>query len=149
MEKRVAMCCWLCDKIDENPDFLDNLWFSDEANFLFSGYVNTKNNTFWVSIPPEGCLQLPLHSIKCTPWVAISNMESLGHTGSIVNVHSWSTLSTTLKCYRSFKQHCDNEETLRMVNGFSRMVLPLTLQMKLCNDSDNVLEIPSSVRGVK
>ena len=36
-----------------------------------------------------------------------------------------------------------------MVNGFSRMVLPLTLQMKLCNSSDNVLEIASSVGGVK
>ena len=78
-------------------------------------------------------------------------MESLAHIGSRtkVNCHSWSTLSATLKCYRSFGQHWDDEEALRgMVNGFSRMVLPLILQMKL-NGSDNVLEIASSVAGVK
>ena len=72
-------------------------------------------------------------------------MESLGHTGSRtkVNGHSWSTLSATLKCYRSFGQHWDNEEALRgMDNGFSRMVLPLTLLMKLCNGSDNVWRLP-------
>ena len=71
-------------------------------------------------------------------------MEPLGHTASRtkVNGHSWSTLSATLKCYRSFGQHWDDEEALRgMVNGFSRMVLPLKLQMKLCNGSDNVLEM--------
>ena len=78
MEKRVAMCCWFCDKIDENPYFLDNLWFSDEAHFLFSGYVNSKNNIFWSLIPPEGCLQLSLHSIKYTPWVAISKHGIIG-----------------------------------------------------------------------
>ena len=55
-----------------------------------------------------------------------------------------------MKCYRGFGQHWDDEEALRgMFNGFSRMVLPLTLQMKLCTGSDNVLEIASSVGGVK
>ena len=39
MEKRVAMCRWFCDKVDENPDFLDDLWFSDETHFLLSGHV--------------------------------------------------------------------------------------------------------------
>ena len=79
-------------------------------------------------------------------------MESLGHTDSRtkVNGHPWSTLSATWNCCRSFGQHWDDEEALRgMVNGFSRMVLPLTLQMKLCNGSDNVLEIASSVGSVK
>ena len=37
MRKRVIMCEWFCDKIDEEPDFLDNVWFSDEAHFLLSG----------------------------------------------------------------------------------------------------------------
>ena len=35
MRKRVIMCQWFCDKIDAVPDFLDNVWFSDEAHFLF------------------------------------------------------------------------------------------------------------------
>jgi len=48
------------------------LCFSDEAHFLLSGHVNSKNNIFWGSTRPEHCLQRPLHSVKCTAWVAIS-----------------------------------------------------------------------------
>ena len=33
MRKRVIMCQWFCDKIDAVPDFLGNVWFSDEAHF--------------------------------------------------------------------------------------------------------------------
>ena len=72
------MCRWFCDKVDENPDFLDNLWPSDEAHFLLSGHVNSKNNIFWGSTPPEDCLQRPFHSIKCTAWVAISKHGIIG-----------------------------------------------------------------------
>ena len=69
---------WFCDKIDAVPDFLENVWFSDEAHFLLSGHVNSKNNIFWGSTPPEHCLQRPLHSMKCTAWVAISKHGIIG-----------------------------------------------------------------------
>jgi len=42
----VIMFPWFCDKIDAVPDFVDNAWFSDEAHFLLSGHVNSKNNIF-------------------------------------------------------------------------------------------------------
>ena len=72
------MCQWFCDKIDAVPDFLDNVWFSNEAHFLLSGHVNFKNNIFWGSTPPEHCLQRPLHSAKCTAWVDISKHGIIG-----------------------------------------------------------------------
>ena len=78
MEKRVGMCRWFCDKVDENPDFREDLWFSDKAHFLFLGHVNSKNNIFWGSTPPEDYLQWPLHFIKCTAWVAISKHGIIG-----------------------------------------------------------------------
>ena len=78
MRKRVIMCQWFCDKIDAVPDFLDNVCFSDEAHFLLSGHVNSKNNIFWGSTPPEDCLQRPLHSVKCTAWVVISKHGIIG-----------------------------------------------------------------------
>ena len=62
MRKWVIMCQWFCDKIDAVPDFFDNVWFPDEAHFLLSGHVNSKNNIFWGSTPPDHCLQRPLHS---------------------------------------------------------------------------------------
>ena len=43
MEKRAVMCQWFENKIEEDPDFLDDVWFSDEAHFLLSGHVNSKN----------------------------------------------------------------------------------------------------------
>ena len=69
MRKRVIMCQWFCDKIDAVPDFFGNVWFSDEAHFLLSGHMNSKNNIFWGSTPPEHCLKRPVHSVKCTAWV--------------------------------------------------------------------------------
>ena len=78
MKKRVTMCQWFCDKIDHVPDFLDDVWFSDEAHFLLSGHVNSKNSIFWGSTSPEHCLQRPLHSVKCTAWVAISKHGIIG-----------------------------------------------------------------------
>ena len=34
----------------------DNVWFTDEAYFLLSSHVNSKNKIFWGSTPPEHCL---------------------------------------------------------------------------------------------
>ena len=49
-----------------------------EAHFLLSGHVNSKNNIFWGSTPPDHCLQRPLHSVKSTAWVAISKHGIIG-----------------------------------------------------------------------
>ena len=77
-DKRVVMCQWFCEKIDMDPDFLDDVWFSDEAHFLLSGHMNSKNNIFWGTAPPEDVLERPLHSVKCTAWVAISKHGIIG-----------------------------------------------------------------------
>ena len=59
-------------------DFLDNVWFSDEAHFLLSGHVNSKN-IFWGSTHPEHCLQMPLHSVKCTAWWSVCDPVVFAH----------------------------------------------------------------------
>jgi len=78
MRKGVIMCQRFCDKIDAVPDFLENVWFSNEAHFLLSGHVNSKNNIFWGNTLPDHCFQRPLHSVKCTAWVAISKHGIIG-----------------------------------------------------------------------
>ena len=82
---------WFCDKIDAVPDFLDNVWFSDEAHFLLSGHVNSKNNIFWGSTPPEHFLQRPLHSVKCTAYLE-------HHWTILVRGRQSRTLSAGSKC---------------------------------------------------
>ena len=78
MEKHVTMCKWFCDTIKANPDFLGHVWFSDEAHFLLSGHVNSKNNVYWGTATPENVMQKPLHSTKCTAWIAISKNGIIG-----------------------------------------------------------------------
>ena len=41
--KRLAMCNYILSKNDDDPQWLSNLWTSDEANFNLNGLVNTKN----------------------------------------------------------------------------------------------------------
>ena len=49
MAKRVEISQWFESKTEENPNFLQNVWFSDEAHFSLSGHVNSKNSMFWGS----------------------------------------------------------------------------------------------------
>lgn len=76
--KRVTMCQWFMDTIEEDPQFLDNLWFSDEAHFTLYGHANSRNNVFWGTSPPDEVLQRPLHSVRCTAWVAMSKHGIIG-----------------------------------------------------------------------
>jgi len=51
MRKRVIMCQRFCDKIDDVPDFLDNVWFLGEAHVLLSGHVHSKKTSSGVVHP--------------------------------------------------------------------------------------------------
>ena len=51
---------------------LCGVWFSDEVHFSLCGHVNSKNSVFWGSQSPDEVLQRPLHSVKCTAWMATS-----------------------------------------------------------------------------
>jgi hypothetical protein len=42
-DKRMTYCHWFQTFNDENPGILDYTWFSDEAWFHLSGYVNSQN----------------------------------------------------------------------------------------------------------
>ena len=64
MQKRVDMCEWITDVIEDVPDFLTDIWFSDEAHVYLSGHVNWKSNVYWSSQPPDMVLQRPLHSVS-------------------------------------------------------------------------------------
>ena len=72
------MCQWFQDKIELSPNFPNDILFSDEAHFLLSGQVNSKNSIFWGTATPNEVLQRPLHSKKCTAWVAMSKHGIIG-----------------------------------------------------------------------
>ena len=54
------------------------MWFSDEVHFLLCGQVNRINHVFWGTQAPDQVFQKPLHSTKCTAWIAISKHGIIG-----------------------------------------------------------------------
>ncbi|PNF32022.1 hypothetical protein B7P43_G06549 [Cryptotermes secundus] len=51
--KRVRHCLWFREFVHDNPRILDITWFSDEAWFHLSGYVNAQNSRIWASENPH------------------------------------------------------------------------------------------------
>ena len=101
------MCRWFIEQLDVNPAFLDSVWFSDEAHFLLSGHVNSKNNVFWGTSSPDEVLQRPLHSAKCTVWAAISSHGIIGpfffedELGATTTVNTENYLAVLQKFWRA------------------------------------------------
>lgn len=50
--RRHQMCNWLSEKLERTPDWIQNVWFSDEAHFHLNGAVNNHNNIFWGKSKP-------------------------------------------------------------------------------------------------
>ena len=72
------MCTWFQWKIDNEPRWIENVWFSDETHFLLTGNVNSKNCVYWSSHPPDYVLERPLHSVTCIAWVAFNANGLIG-----------------------------------------------------------------------
>jgi hypothetical protein len=71
-DKRMMSCCWFQTFIDENPGILDYTWFSDEAWFHLSGYVNSQKTRLWGSENPHALYEEPLYSQKVGVFSALS-----------------------------------------------------------------------------
>ena len=72
------MCNWFNDKMKGEDDWINNVWFSDEAHFHLDDYVSSKNCVFWGTEPLQDVLQQPLHSSKVTTWCAIISKTIIG-----------------------------------------------------------------------
>ena len=73
-EKRVTMCEWFCNVLENDGNFLDNVWFSYEVHFLLSGHVNNnklaKTIFFGVQRFPKKCFRdrfIPLNVLPGWP----------------------------------------------------------------------------------
>ena len=61
-EQRLAFSSWIRGKLSDNPDFLQQVWFSDEAHFHLDGGVNSQNCRIWASEKSEVTRSRPLQS---------------------------------------------------------------------------------------
>ena len=42
-ERRLVFCDWFFEKVNSDPDFIDNLFASDESTFCLDGDVSSQN----------------------------------------------------------------------------------------------------------
>ena len=52
-DRRVEMCDWFLAQLEEDPQFLSKVMFSDEANFYVNGEVNRQNLRYWSESNPH------------------------------------------------------------------------------------------------
>lgn len=75
---RRQFCERILEKINEDDEFVNNLWMSDEAHFHLNGFVNKQNFRYWAEGNPTQLHQRPLHSKKVTVWCAMSSYGLIG-----------------------------------------------------------------------
>jgi len=71
------MCDWISQKLERTPNWINNIWFSDEAHFHLNSAVNNHNNMFWGSELPEEITERQLKGPKVTAFVAFNTRHGL------------------------------------------------------------------------
>lgn len=75
--RRVEYCQWFLNNLN-NDDVLDKTFFSDEAWFHLSGYLNSQNLRIWGTENPNEFIETPLHPQKVGVWIAVSRRRIIG-----------------------------------------------------------------------
>jgi hypothetical protein len=57
---------------------VDIIWFTDEARFYLSGYINSQNTRVWAEENPQEIHAEPLRSEKTEVWCALSRRRIIG-----------------------------------------------------------------------
>lgn len=79
--RRLEFCKWFqkfIRKTGKGAAVLDNVFFSDEAWFHKTGYINASNYRFWCSENPHVYRESSLHPEKIGVWCAISRRRIIG-----------------------------------------------------------------------
>ena len=93
-EKRIEMCNWLNEKLEQTPSWLNHIGFSDEAHFYLNRAANNHNNVFWGESSPEEISEKHLKGPKVTAFVAFNAKHGLlgpywfEKSGRIVTINS-------------------------------------------------------------
>ena len=77
-DKRVQFCNWFNTQVHDGILDPQLTFFTDEAWFNLSGYVNSQNNRHWGAENPHVTFEIPLHDQKIGVWCAISARRIVG-----------------------------------------------------------------------
>lgn len=76
--KRTAFASFMLNEIDDNPNFLKRVLFSDEATFHTSGVVNRHNCRIWGSQQPNNVQEHVRDSPKLNVWCGLLYDKVIG-----------------------------------------------------------------------
>ncbi len=105
--KRVKYCEWFLKFIENDSVLLINYtFFTDEAWFHLSGYVNSQNTRVWATKNPHEFIESSLHPLKIGVWCAISRKRIIGPIffENIINSQEY------LRIIQEFISELDEEE---------------------------------------
>ena len=78
MDRRLEFASTLIDKILDKSIRSRRIWFSDEAHFRLTGYVNKQNYRFWAKENPRIFETTTMKPQRITVWCAISERGIFG-----------------------------------------------------------------------
>ena len=73
---RIEYCTRFLEMVYEDPDLLLNVWFSDEGDIHFDGFINLQTTRFLGFERPDVIVQKPLHRERVTIWCAVLRCNS-------------------------------------------------------------------------
>ncbi|GFW91084.1 DUF4817 domain-containing protein [Trichonephila clavipes] len=76
--QREAFAKWAFSKMEQDPTWVFNILWTDEAHFSLHGDVNNINCRIWVTSNPREYTQKPLHSPKVTAWYGFKGSFIIG-----------------------------------------------------------------------
>lgn len=78
MERRLTFAMKMIDMILDSTIKTKRIWFSDEAHFWLTGYVNKQNYRFWANENPRVFETTSMKPQRITVWCAISEKGIIG-----------------------------------------------------------------------
>ncbi|GFS78317.1 uncharacterized protein TNCV_3172451 [Trichonephila clavipes] len=76
--QREAFAKWAFSKMEQDPTWVFNILWTDEAHFSLHGDVNNHNCRIWATSNPREYTQKPLHSPKVTAWCGFTGLFIIG-----------------------------------------------------------------------
>jgi hypothetical protein len=76
--RRTHFCNWFLQAVHDGVLDPKLTFFTDEAWFHLSGYINAQNIRYWSNINPRQTFEVPLHDQKIGVWCAITASRIVG-----------------------------------------------------------------------
>ena len=77
-DRRLEFCDVFLNEINENPEILDRILWTDEASFKLSGHVNRHNCVYWNTTNQHVVIERQLNQPGLTVWEGLHGQDAYG-----------------------------------------------------------------------